>query len=342
MAKILFCLPSEQSSFAVCGTVLRDLGHQIQTFHYRTRAYPKRGYSSRIFHRIRRADDVAMMNNALISEVQSFRPDVLLVFKGEILFAETIRRVSREFRVRTAAYYVDSPLWVDNSTLHILNGLQFFDVVFVFDGHYIPEVRRLGCRKVEVLPFCCEPSIHRPIKLTPEERREYGSPVCFVGNNQGAYCQREKVLEALLEFDLKVWGTGWEKSSNPAVRGRWAGRAATGLDMARVYSASEITFNVTYPHSITQPNMRTFEAPACGILMINDDLEGVPQFFTVGKEIDVYRSISDLKEKLRFYLDHPEDRRRMAEAGRERAHRDHTYHLRMRQMMDCILDAPSS
>jgi spore maturation protein CgeB len=339
VAKVLFCLPSEQSSFAVCETVLRDLGHQIQTFYYRTLAYQKRGYSSRIFHRIWHVDDVAMMNNALISEVQSFRPDVLLVFKGEILFAETIRRISREFGVRTASYYVDSPMWVGNSTLHILNGLQFFDVVFVFDGHYVPEVRRLGCRKVEVLPFCCEPSIHRPIKLTPEERREYGSPICFVGNNQGAYCPREKILEALLGFDLKVWGTGWEKSS-PSVRGRWAGRAAVGLDMARVYSASEITFNVTYPHSITQPNMRTFEAPACGILMINDDLEGVPQFFTVGREIDIYRSISELKEKLRFYLDHPEDRRRMAEAGRERAHRDHTYHLRMRQMMDCILEAP--
>lgn len=338
MAKILFCLPSAESAFSVCERVLRELGHEVLPFYYRTLSRPCLGVASRIRHRIQHSDYISKMNELLIVEVQSFRPDILLVFKGELLFAETIRRISRDIGVRTASYYVDSPLWVDNSTLQIMNGIQFFDVAFVFDGHYIPELKRLGCPRVEVLSFCCDPTIHRPMDLSPEERRKYGSKVCFVGNYQGVYCQREKVLESLQEFDLRIWGLGWDKSRNPALRAQWSGRAASGVDMARVYSASEVTINVTYPHSITQPNMRTFEAPACGIIMINDDVDGIPKFFKIGQELEVYRDLFDLKSKVRYYLDHPEERSRIAEAGRVRAQGEHTYHLRMRQMMDCIME----
>lgn len=338
MAKVLFCLPTAQSAFKVCGDALSDIGHEVRSFYYRQRAYPELGVAGKIADRIWPADHVARMNAELMEEVGEYNPDILLVFKGEILFPETIRRISRELGVSTAVYYVDSPLWVDNSTLHILNGLQFFDVVFVFEGYYIPELKRLGCRKVEVLPFCCDPAVHTPVELTEEERNEYGSPVCFIGNDQGGYCQREKVLGALLEYGLKIWGTGWGNSGDPAIRAHWTGRPAVGRDMARVYSASGVTFNVTYPHSITQPNMRTFEAPACGILMINDYLEGVQQFFEVGKEIELYRDIPELKRKVEFYLEHPAERRRIAQAGQARAHNDHTYQLRMRKMMDCILE----
>jgi spore maturation protein CgeB len=338
MAKVLFCLPSNRSAFLVCERVLRGLGHQVRTFFYRERANPERTRVTRLLERLRPVDHVARMNRDLIEEARAFRPDVLLVFKGEIIFPETIRLISRELGATTASYYVDSPLWPDNSTLHILYGLQCFDVAFVFDGHYAPEMRRLGCRRVEVLPFACEPTVHRPVELAEWERQQFGSAVCFVGNYQGGFSGRERILGELLEFDVRIWGEGWEHCENAAVKSRWTGRSAAGDDLARVYSASAVTLNITYPHSITQPNMRTFEAPACGILLINDHLDGLSQFFEIGREIEVYHDVTELKEKIEYYLDRPAQRQELAAAGHARAHRDHTYEHRMRQMMRQILE----
>lgn len=340
IVKILLVLPDEKSAFLLLREALRDLGHEVDTFYYRSLAYPELTLREKIVQRLDPVDFFAQMNRKLIGQVKTGRYDLVFINKGEIIYAKTVDVLSQIPEVRVASWYVDSPLWFHSSTRHIAQSLKFFDIVFVFDGHYTPEIKRWGAKRVEVLPFGCDPAVHKKVELTPEEQTLYGSPVCFIGNYQGAGSDREKILDQLVDCDVKIWGAGWQHCPIEALKQKWAGRPARQEELVKIYSASRITVNVTHPQSITQPNLRTFEAAACGILLINDWLSGLKDFFDVGREIEVYTSVKELKEKLGYYLSHPKLAEEIGQAGQRRAYKDHAYRRRMAQMLESVLACP--
>ena len=55
-----------------------------------------------------------------------------------------------------------------------------------------------------------------------------------------------------------------------------------------------------------------------------------------GREIAVFSSTADLIEQLRFWLDHPEERAAVAEAGYRRVRAEHTYDHRFAEIFAAI------
>jgi spore maturation protein CgeB len=69
----------------------------------------------------------------------------------------------------------------------------------------------------------------------------------------------------------------------------------------------------------------------------------LPELFRVGEEIAVFKTVDELKGKIRYYLEREEERAAMAAKARERALREHTFEHRMREMLvriygDCLPD----
>jgi spore maturation protein CgeB len=52
------------------------------------------------------------------------------------------------------------------------------------------------------------------------------------------------------------------------------------------------------------------------------------EFFEIGKEVVCYYDEADLAEKIKYYLDHENERDAISEAGYLRAVEDHTWHKR--------------
>jgi spore maturation protein CgeB len=114
------------------------------------------------------------------------------------------------------------------------------------------------------------------------------------------------------------------ESLRPALRG-----AALGDSMLRVLSAATISLN---PHGNFMRyggNMRLFEAAAVGSFQIVDDRPGVHEWFREGEHLVIYRNLDDLREKVRYYLAHPEERQRIAQAARQHVLAHHTYDQRL-------------
>jgi spore maturation protein CgeB len=83
-------------------------------------------------------------------------------------------------------------------------------------------------------------------------------------------------------------------------------------------------------------NPRTFELAACGAFQLVDERELLSECFKVGEEIVTFSSVADLKDKIEYYRDRPEERRRIAARARERVLREHTYEKRLEQMLTLI------
>ena len=72
-------------------------------------------------------------------------------------------------------------------------------------------------------------------------------------------------------------------------------------------------------------NMRLFEATGMGALLATEAADNLPDLFEPGREVLAYTDADDLIEQVRHHLEHEDERRAVAAAGRQRTLRDHSY-----------------
>jgi glycosyltransferase involved in cell wall biosynthesis len=97
-----------------------------------------------------------------------------------------------------------------------------------------------------------------------------------------------------------------------------------GMDMLRTLRSGRIVLNA-HIDLVTHraQNMRLFEATGAGSLLLTEESEALGALFEPGVEVATYRDHADLLQKIRHYLDHPDEREAVARRGQERCLRDH-------------------
>lgn len=73
-----------------------------------------------------------------------------------------------------------------------------------------------------------------------------------------------------------------------------------------------------------------------GAMLITDWKANLQDLFEVGKEVVAYRSTEECVERIRYYLEHDGQRAVIAEAGKARTLRDHTYRKRMQEFVEIV------
>ncbi|MGE5400251.1 MAG: glycosyltransferase [Ignavibacteriales bacterium] len=101
---------------------------------------------------------------------------------------------------------------------------------------------------------------------------------------------------------------------------------AYGLDMYQVLADSKMTLNYHGDIVIKKGgNMRLFEATGAGTCLVTDWKENLSDFFEADKEIVVFKTFDECLEKIRYLLDHEEERKAIAEAGQRRTLSEYSY-----------------
>lgn len=103
-----------------------------------------------------------------------------------------------------------------------------------------------------------------------------------------------------------------------------------------LYQRTKIGFNVHNRGDYTVGSYRLFELPGNGVMQISDGGEYLQSFYDVGKEVVGYRGADELIDRIRYYLDHDDERRAIALNGYRRVMKDHRHKLRMRQAGELI------
>lgn len=68
---------------------------------------------------------------------------------------------------------------------------------------------------------------------------------------------------------------------------------------------------------------RPLETAMCGGFVLTEYAQGMENLFEIGKEIDVFYDKEELLEKVKYYLEHEEERESIAKRGYERAIKDY-------------------
>ena len=106
-----------------------------------------------------------------------------------------------------------------------------------------------------------------------------------------------------------------------------------GDDMVKSINSYKIHLNCNISNDI---NYRTFETTGCNTFLLTNYTPNVEKLFHIGEEIEIYKSINELREKVEFYLHNESERIRISNAGYLRAKKDHTYFERAKKLVQII------
>lgn len=334
--KILIVRPWGKTAFELgryCKSAFAEIGHNADLFTYN---------DERISSRLPFLGSIerTLVGRALIKNISDFRPQLILVIKGNRIPLELILEVKKKFKIPVANYWTDDPDSIDVSQ----KISPTYDYFFTNDPDAVQVHKDSGCPHVRFLSFGCISDLHKKIQLSEEEYKEYGSDVCFAGTVSDG---RIKILEALSDLNLKVWSPRFvysfkeecqiEKNKLPSSSpcySKFTDRAVWNEELVKVYNASKIVLNIHSPQTV--PIMRDFEVTGCGAFLLTDHARGLKTMFSPEQEITCYKNIEELRDLVKFYLSHPKEREEIARKGNLRAHRDHTYARRMEELISVI------
>jgi len=321
-------------------SALRRVGCETSVFDYElTRVVPRwlksllpgrwrRHVSPRRFASIQQAD-VGLANQALLTACRRFRPSLILFLRGERISGQTIEAL-RHYGTTVVNWITDEIrlLFTDAPTYQAFT--QAFDAWFVADVVYGEQLH--APRHVKWLPLACDPDVHRPVTLSDEDRRQWSTPICFIG---GQAPEREPFLEAVADLGLAIWGPFWERTQNPRLRACVRGTRFLPPEIwTKIFSAADIVLDIHREFAHTGPNMKCFEALACGGFLLCDWKPQLEQLF--GGRVATFRSPEELRQQCQFYLANPSARDTHRQALRDCVLSQHTYVHRIQTILHTV------
>lgn len=194
--------------------------------------------------------------------------------------------------------------------------LELYDAFLTTKSYNVAELRAAGCQMVIFVPNSFDPDTHRPM-AADHRTQQFRAPVSFVGTFERARAASlRKVAEA--GIPIRIWGSFWGSWGLPPAGAIVEGRDVIGKDYARVISASDINLCFLRKLNRDLQTTRSVEIPAAGGFMLAERSDEHRELFEEGVEAELFGSDEELIDKCRYYLAHPNERKRIAEAGRLR------------------------
>ena len=291
---------------------LRNLGHQVVFFE----SFNRDTYR-----------DFADLNRKFLEKVQAEKPDMILcVLLGYEIWLETLQLV----REGTGAILIN---WSTDDSWKYEQFSRFVASAFHLYATTYPNALAKSKRDGHDNFFLTQWAANSTSLAEPLPAAQCHYPASFIGT---AYGNRPQWIAALDERGIKVecFGHGWKNGSVAAE------------DIPKIMRDSIISLNFgdsgmvvhgIVPGRSRQIKARVFEVPGAGGFLMTECADGLDRCYRIGDEIAVFDGIPDLAGKISHFIDHPEERDRIAMAGYTRTRDEHTYDMRFSKLLDAAM-----
>ena len=300
---------------------MEKLGHEI--FPVDTEPEVVQENKSQFIYRVRRKlfgpPDIVDANYTICNLIKKYPTNILWLDKALTIKPETLR-IARKISPKTliAGYAPDDMAAKHNQSRAFLKGLPYYHVYFTTKSYGVTELESLGVQKAVFVSNAYDPAIHRPVEVSINEKTEYGGPVGFIGDYENERAQYIFYL-AQHGIPVRIWGTNWGKKcklTHPNIR--IENKSLWGDQYARAICSFDINLGFLRKINRDLQTQRSIEIPACGAFMLMERTDEHLELFEEGKEAAFFNSKEELFEKVTYYLGHEEERKNIAQAGRDR------------------------
>jgi len=282
------------------------------------------GHDVEVLDSLQRSDYPSFieLNRAVLVKVEEWRPDLIFYVPAFYeIWTETWDIIRKCGTVATVNWAPDDSWKYSQSSRFTA---KHFDACATTYRDKIASYLHNGYDRVLESQWAADASrLQHPL---PASECEYD--VCFIGANYGT---RSKFIKALMEVGIKVacFGHGWPNGP------------ISGEKIAPTFLRSKISLNFSgsgkfierYLPNRRQIKARVFEVPGAGGFLLGEWAPGIERFYELDTEIAVFHTEEELIEKVNNYLAHPDIRDACAIAAYQRTVREHTYDLRLNDII---------
>lgn len=294
----------------------------------------------------------------LAQKLEELRPDLFFTsLTDNYLKTPNDINIIKRFKVMGMKMFVgvDTFFNEDLSRLAILKDPDFADVYY---GEKEPELmggfeEKTG-KKYNVLPHAADKLNHFPT----EPVKKYQYDIVYLG---AKLPMKSRLFTDVLipltknkKYRVGVFGPCWTLKDN-LLRGaqkicqkiKWQ-KGVSFFNKLRItiplneenqlYSSAKICLNFHERKkdgaTLNVLNQRTFKIPACGGFEICDYVPALRKYFNEDEVVIASLDSQDWFNKIDYYLNHEKERKAIQEKGTARALKDHTYHNRIKRILE--------
>ncbi|MHB1398924.1 MAG: CgeB family protein [Trichloromonadaceae bacterium] len=256
--------------------------------------------------------------NQFAKQMQEFNPDLILIVDYFYIPEQLMEILAGQKKSSIVVWWIG-----DLFDRQLVSRHGCVDKFYFTDSYFIDYAAEAGLHNTGFLPLGYNPKIFRKANFGTRK-----STLAFVG----AYSENRANLLKQVKHQVLVVGKKWDRlgTTHHEVQSR---RVEIG-QVAEIYNQHIGVLNIKNSGNVVNGlNMRTFDAPACGCVVINDYLEDLEKCFDVGNEILVYNSVEELNDQFSRLKNDSILQKKIVEAGLRRVKSEHQYRHRLESIL---------
>ncbi|MFD2207942.1 glycosyltransferase family protein [Kiloniella antarctica] len=261
--------------------------------------------------------ELATRNQIICNQIDTIRPDVLHIADPVALDPRLLNECSWKPKLVMAWRAAPIPDDADWSNV---------DLMISTLGVCREKAMKLGARSVQKFSPAFPEFVAKKIA---NEIKQWD--VVFAGQVGTLHRKRQQLIQHLIgmpEFQsknrsLRLYLANWTSVTFDDAKS-FIKPAVWGMEMFRTLKKGRIVVNnhIDMADNMAS-NMRIFETLGVGSFLLTEESDELAELFEPGVEVETYSCLSEMEDKIRYYLNHPEKREAIAKRGQVRCFRDH-------------------
>ena len=279
---------------------LSEMGAEVTVFPAQTKFYNyyEKGLVNKLLYRLGISGILGQINRELKEKVEAFGPDLIWVFKGMEVLPSSLSW-AKQRGIKLVNFNPDNPFLFSgrgSGNKNVTDSIGLFDLHFTYNQRVKEQFGRQFNMPVADLPF----GFDIPEAVYQQTVREKEVlKLCFLGNPDGS---RASFITGMAEAGLPidVYGNNWKRFlSHQNVQ---IFDSVYGVDFWKILRKYRVQLNLMRPHNPDSHNMRTFEVPGVGGIMLAPVTKEHILFFEADKEVFFYNDLQDAVNKARYLI----------------------------------------
>jgi spore maturation protein CgeB len=265
--------------------------------------------------------------NSFLRKIESI--DLIIIFKGiEINKDFLIKLKIRYPATKIINIYTDDPFNLKSpstSSSLLLNSIPVYDFFFIWSKKIKSKLRKkYKFHKIfYYLPFGYDQSASSVIKKKID--------INFISFIASSDKYRENIIKRIKRIKLNIFGNSW--SSN--LPNHSINTFVHGKKLMDIIAKSYASINILRKQNLTSHNMKTFEIPAMGGLLVTTRSKEQNLFFPENKGSIMFSSVNELEKKILFLRKNQNIAVNIRKKGFELSHK-HSYKNRAKYILKTI------
>ena len=145
--------------------------------------------------------------------------------------------------------------------------------------------------------------------------------------------RRRALIELSKHYKVNVY---CNSDVSDLLRIQYCGSVDYWSEMPKVFRMSKINLNFTIPNIKSGIPLRIWDVLGCGGFLLTNYQAEIPYYFNEGEDLVCFDGLEDLCEKVGYYLEHEEERKRIAWNGYRKVREKHSYIERIHTILDTV------